>query len=301
MAGTLSPSLTEQAGRFMDDEHFDHLVYRRMADVEHDPRRKELLLQLSAAEERHAVFWRDIAGREPKPVSAFRIRSLITLRRLAGLMFTLKFLERHEHDVVEEYRLWLPALGEQRRAKLQEILKDEEEHEHAFMVQVDEAIVRYIGFVALGLSDAIIEISGVHAGFLGVMGSTVVAGVAGLVVGFAACISMGVAAYMKAKSETRQAPLTSAFITSGAYLLAVVLLAAPYFVTHSMLLAFSVSVFFAIVLSVMFTFYVAIVNDTNFHREVVENTLLLLGTAAATYFFGEALGSIFGLQSPMAM
>jgi VIT1/CCC1 family predicted Fe2+/Mn2+ transporter len=291
-----STKLKDRAVLFLDDEYFDSAVYSILSRNELNPERKELLQQLADTEKEHYCFWKEITGKEAKEPGRFRIRLLLLMRKLAGLTFTMKFLELHEHEVVEEYRRWLPELDGKQRERLISILKDEEEHESYFMSQVDEAIVRYIGFVALGLSDAIIEITGVHAGFLGVMGSTLVAGIAGLIVGFAASISMGVAAYLKAKSEKRLSPVTSAFITSGTYLLSVILLAAPYFLTPSMITAFSVSVSLAILMSVGFTFYVSVVNETNFKREVLENTLLLLGTAVATYFFGNLLGAIFGVQ-----
>ena len=292
-------SLQKQAARFLNDEYFDSAVYAALSDIERNDQRKILLQKLAESEHEHYRFWKDITNEEARPVRKFIVRLLLVMRRIAGLMFTMKFLELHERDVVEEYREWLPRLESAQRDRLTAILKDEEEHEKYFMSQVDEAIVRYIGFVALGLSDAIIEITGVHAGFLGVMGSTLVAGIAGLVVGFAASISMGVAAYLKAKSEVRKAPITSASITSVTYFFSVILLAAPYFLTESMVIAFSVSVTFAILMSVGFTFYVSVVNETNFRREVIENTALLIGTAVATYFFGDLLGTIFAVKAPL--
>lgn len=296
MNSKLEPALVAQATEFLNDEYRDSAVYQALASLEQNPGRKELLATLARTEADHYRFWKEITGAEARPVNRWYLRFLVFMRRVLGLTFTMKFLELHEREVVGLYRAWSDHLSPDQQSRLDAIIKDEEEHENYFMSQVDEAIVRYIGFVALGLSDAIIEITGVHAGFLGVMGSTLIAGIAGLVVGFAACISMGVAAYLKAKSEVRKSPLTSAFITSGSYLLAVVLLAAPYFLTESMAVAFIVSVLLAVLMSVSFTFYVSVVNETNFKREVVENTLLLLGTAIATYFFGDLLGAIFGLH-----
>lgn len=292
-------SLQTQASAFLEEEHFDSVAYSMLAALERDEGRRALLERLATTEHEHAAFWAGIAQRQPSKVNPLRLWLLKLLRRLAGLTFTMKFLELHEQRVIERYREILPSLDPSLQQQLQDILRDEEEHERTFMAQVDDAAVRYIGFVALGLSDAIIEITGVHAGFLGVMGSTLVAGIAGLVVGFAASISMGVAAYLKAKSETRHSPLASALITSVSYLASVVLLAAPYFLTESMLAAFGVSVVLAVSISVGFTFYVSVVNETNFWREAVENTLLLLGTAVATYLFGELLGAIFGVRRGM--
>jgi VIT1/CCC1 family predicted Fe2+/Mn2+ transporter len=299
MNSMMDPVLIAQATTFLNDEYRDSAVYEALAGMEENVQRKELLTALARTEAEHYRFWKEITGEEAQRISRWYLRFLLTMRRVLGLTFTMKFLELHERAVVDQYRSWADHLSPRQRDRLDAIIKDEEEHENYFMSQVDEAIVRYIGFVALGLSDAIIEITGVHAGFLGVMGSTLVAGIAGLIVGFAACISMGVAAYLKAKSEVRRSPLTSAFITSGSYLLAVVLLAAPYFLTTSMVVAFVVSVFLAVFMSVSFTFYVSVVNETDFRREAVENTLLLLGTAVATYFFGDLIGAIFGIQPTM--
>jgi VIT1/CCC1 family predicted Fe2+/Mn2+ transporter len=291
--------LKSQADLFCNDEYFDSRVYGALADIEQHGERKKLLRTLADTEREHSVFWKEISGKDARQPSALKIRLLTLMRRIAGLTFTMKFLELHEGEVVAQYQRWIPMMSDERRSRLTAIMKDEEEHESYFMSQVDEAIVRYIGFVALGLSDAIIEITGVHAGFLGVMGSTLVAGIAGLVVGFAACISMGVAAYLKAKSETRKSPLKSALITSASYLCAVILLATPYFLTHSMAVAFGVSTLFAVAMSMGFTFYVSVVNETKLGRELVENTSLLLGTAVATYFFGELIGSLFGVRGVM--
>jgi VIT1/CCC1 family predicted Fe2+/Mn2+ transporter len=47
---------------------------------------------------------------------------------------------------------------------------------------------------------------------------------------------------------------------------------------------------------VSFSFYVSVLNEVSFKREALENTLLLFGTALATYFFGELLGQIFGIK-----
>lgn len=280
----------------MRDEYFDWVVYKALAERESDEHRKRLLQSLAETELQHYQFWKNITGTDIQKVNNLTVNMLLLMRKLVGLVFTMKFLELHEHKVIEEYKRWLPHLNPEQQAQLNAIIEDEEKHEEYFVSQIDEAIIRYIGFIALGLSDAIIEVTGVHAGFLGVMRSTLVAGIAGLIVGFAACISMGVAAYLKAKSETRKSPLTSAFITSFSYFLAVVVLAAPYFLTEDMFTAFWTSVGFAILMSAAFTFYVSVVNATNFKREVLENTLLLLGTAFATYLFGDFLRTIFDIE-----
>ncbi|MCS7117588.1 MAG: VIT1/CCC1 family protein [Thaumarchaeota archaeon] len=289
-------SISEDAEFFSKDEYFDHVVYRELARMERDGPRRELLERLSEMEDKHYRFWSGYA--EAAQVRGLRLRLffILLLRKLMGIVFVIKLLERHESEVVARYRRVLERLDGDLREKVEEFLRDEEVHEKSLMSQLDEPVLKYIGFVALGLSDSIIEITGVHAGFLGVTASTLVAGVAGLIVGFAASISMGVAAYLKAKSELRHTPISSGLVTGLAYMVSTVLLAFPYFLTHDMITAFAASVSLAVCLATLFTYYVAVVQDLGFKREALENTALLMGTAIATYLFGEALGSAFGIR-----
>nr|BAJ49560.1 conserved hypothetical protein [Candidatus Caldarchaeum subterraneum] len=287
--------ISADASFFRDDEYFDHIVYRELARRERNGQRREMLVKLSEMEKEHYEFWRTLAPDQRPVFSKLRFWFIMLLRRLLGITFVIKFLERHETEVINRYRKVINKVEEQHRGKVENFLRDEEEHEKTLQNQIDEPILRYIGFIALGLSDSIIEVSGVHAGFLGVTSSTLIAGVAGLVVGFAASISMGVAAYLKAKSELRQKTLTSGLVTGVVYILSTIILALPYFLTHDMLEAFTASVALAIILASSFTYYVAVVNETSFKREVLENTLLIMGTAAATFLFGEFLGNLFGI------
>jgi VIT1/CCC1 family predicted Fe2+/Mn2+ transporter len=288
--------IASDARFFCDDEHFDHLVYRELARRERNGPRRELLERLAEMERKHYEFWQSLVPSHKPKFYSLRFRVILLLRALLGLTFVTKLLERHESEVVRRYREVLERVDGDVRERVEEFLRDEEEHERALLSQIDEPLLRYIGFIALGLSDSMIEVTGVHAGFLGVTASTIIAGVAGLIVGFAASISMGVAAYLKAKSELRSKPVTSGMVTGTAYLLSTVLLALPYFTTHDMLLAFSGSVILAILLASFFSYYVAVINDSSFKREAVENVVLIMGTAAATFLFGEFLGNLFGIQ-----
>ena len=282
---------------FCKDEYKDYMVYKFLAERERDPERKKLLEEMARQELEHYGFWKELAGKDCKvKVSKRYLYTLLLARRILGLTFTVKLLEMHESEVISAYKRYLPKLKGKYREELEKIIRDEEEHEKNLMGQINEKIVRYLGFIALGLADAIIEITGVHAGFLGATATTIVAGVAGLIVGLSAAISMAAAAYLQAKHEGSEAPLPSAGATGIAYFVAVVLLALPYFVTHSSILAFIASVAIAVMLVAFFTFYSSVINETSFKREFLENTGILFGTAAAAYVFGDVLGTIFGLK-----
>ncbi|GBC74754.1 hypothetical protein HRbin06_00061 [archaeon HR06] len=286
----------EETKEYCEDEFIDHMVYKELSKREKNSKRREILEKLSKKEYEHYQFWLNYSPNYQPKINKFFILSLIFLRFLFGLTFTLKLLERHERDVIANYKNFLSLLPDDKRSYLENIIKEEQEHENYFISQLDEKIVKYMSFIVLGLADAIIEITGVHAGFLGVTNSTLIAGIAGLVVGFAAAISMASAAYLQAKHDPSKSPTFSALTTGVAYLGAVTLLAFPYFITKDMLLAFSLSLLFAILLIASFTFYGAVILEKSFIKEFLISVSLTLGTALGTFLFGEFLGSIFGVR-----
>lgn len=284
---------------YCKDEFTDCTVYRELAKREKNADRKQVLEQLSAKELEHYEFWSKHAqGYQPK-VSPLLLRGVVLLRTLFGLTFTLKFLERTEHKTIAGYKDFLLRIPRDDKPTLESIIRDEEEHERYFISQINEGVVQYMSFIVLGLADAIVEITGVHAGFLGVTSSTLIAGISGLVVGFAAAISMASAAYLQAKHDPTRSPMTSAISTGIAYIGAVALLALPYFLTHDMLFAFGGSVTLALALTAAFTFYGAILTERMFTKEFAVSVALTLGTALGAYLFGELLGRIFGIREAM--
>ncbi len=285
--------LTDKFKQFCEDEYADYQLYIELAKREKNASRKRILEELAKAEEEHYLFWSRLAGGYTPKVSKAAAYRMIILRLLMGLTFTLKFLERHERQSIESYKRVSEGLSSEDQRVLQKIIEDEEMHERAFMNQIDEGRVRYLGFIVLGLADAIVEITGVHAGFLGVTSSTLIAGIAGLVVGFAAAISMGSAAYLQAKQQTSSKPAFSALATAIAYISAVALLASPYFVTEAMLLAFGGSLSVAVLLIFFFTLYGSVVGERSFPKEFAESIALTLGTALATFLFGDFIGRVF--------
>jgi len=284
------------ARKFCVEEYKDYLVYSYLASRERDPRVREVLEGLARQELEHYKFWRGLVSECDARVARAYLAVVGIMRRLLGATFTLRWLERHEEEVIAEYRRFLGNLEGAERERLEEIIREEEEHEEKLLSSIDERIVKYIGFIALGLADAIVEITGVHAGVLGASQSTLYAGVTGLIVGFSAAISMASAAYLQAKQEVGRNPVSSALVTGSAYIAAVVLLAIPYFLTHSMIVAFTASVLLGVALIAFFTYYSSVIGGRPFLREFLESTALMLGTAFGSYLFGEALGRYFGIR-----
>jgi len=286
---------------YSKEEYMDHSVYHELAKREKDRDKQRILRDLSATEFEHFKFWRDRAEGYNPGINRLLLGAVIVLRRLFGLTFTLKLLERNEHRTISGYKSYAQILKGADRSALESIIRDEEEHERYFISQINEGVVKYMSFIVLGLADAIVEITGVHAGFLGVTSSTLIAGIAGLVVGFAAAISMASAAYLQAKHELARSPSVSAISTGAAYIGAVAFLALPYFLTHDMSRAFGASVALALALTGCFTFYGAVLTERSFGREYAISVALTLGTALGAFLFGEFLGSIFGVRQAVRL
>ncbi len=281
---------------YATNELTEHVVYLELARRERNIANKTALENLAAQEYGHYLFWKDLAGNPDLRPKRHAIWGTILLRDILGITFITKFAESHEKDSVAAYNATLNTIPDDKRSRLLAIIEDERSHEKTLIGQLKEKRIAYIGFIVLGLADAIVEITGTHAGFLGVTGSTLIAGVAGIIVGFSAAISMGSAAYLQAKQGAEKSPLTSALATGVSYLCSVICLALPYFLIRTMITAFLLSASVGIMLIAGFTFYGAIVFDRKFWREFGEAVSLMLGTAVATFIVGTFVGKIFHLN-----
>lgn len=283
-----------QALRYAAEELFNAHFYEWLSGWVKERSLKAVLGKFARQEKAHYDFWRQwVEG--PIRYKRWRLYWYRFLAWLLGPTFVLRLLEKNEHQTIAEYRRILPTLPQSAQAQLNALIEEEENHEAEFLAALNqyEPRIKYIGFIVLGLSDAIIEVTGVHAGFLGVSHRPLTAGIAGLIVGFAASISMASAAYLQAKQNTEvSAPLSAAY-TGISYILAVILLALPYFLLGSMGLAFWSSVGLAMLLILGFVYYSSVLFERNFRAEALESLIVLGLTALLSYGFGEGLRRLF--------
>ncbi|MCX7765057.1 MAG: rubrerythrin family protein [Bacteroidia bacterium] len=280
--------------RYASEELLNVHLYQWLSQRVRSPKMQETLRTFAQQEKMHYDFWRQLLSGDA-PLPKWRLRWHKFLIRLLGVSFILRLLEHKEHKTIQEYRRIAPSLPEDMRAHLYRLIEDEEQHEAEFLeaIQAEETGLRYLGFIILGLSDAIIEVTGVHAGFLGVSHHPLTAGIAGLIVGFAASISMASAAYLQAKQNPSVSPLQSALYTGLSYIIAVALLALPYFGFSSMGIAFWVSVGLAVLMILGFVYYSSVVFERSFREEALASVGILTATTVLSYGFGELLRYFF--------
>jgi VIT1/CCC1 family predicted Fe2+/Mn2+ transporter len=265
--------LQEVAKVRMSDEFSDYTLYDRLSKtVSSDSPFAEVLRELSATEHGHYDFWKKYVPNEEAKLGKLKLYWILFLRRFLGLTFATRYLDRHESKVVAEYSGLEQLIPESDKAAYHVMVEDEREHEKAFALKVESSAVRYIAFVVLGLADALVEISGIHAGFLGLFDKTEIAGLAGV------------------KGSAR----LSAVYTGVSYFITAIILATPYFLTSNMIYALSASLTLAVVILVITTWYSIVIQQKPFFRDFIEILAILFATVIIVY----ALGYIVSAEFP---
>jgi len=281
------------------DELFDSMLYAEMSNRAKNEETRKILLTMSQQERSHYEFWKKYAG-DVKITFKDRVllRIYFLLGKILGTVFTIKFLEKREGDTSKIYRKILEEgkIEKEDEDTLKRMI-EEETHENYFVSQIDEFALRYLGAIALGIADAIIELTGVQAGFIGFTGFSVVTGIAGLIVGVSASMSMAAAAYLQAKQEKGKKPAVTALTTGIAYLFTVIALTFPYFINFQLLLAFTVSLTLALSILAFFSFYSSVIFDRKFFSDYLENVGIIFLVVVIGYLFGDLVKNYFGLKS----
>jgi VIT1/CCC1 family predicted Fe2+/Mn2+ transporter len=284
-------TLSKIARDRMSHEYTDSKLYERLsATVGESSPFAGVLRTLSETEQRHFEYWRKYAPGEQPRLDRLKLYWILFLRRVLGLTFASRYLDRHEASVVKEYKAIAHLIPEADKIAFDDMVADELEHEQEFASKVESTAVHYISFVVLGLADALVEISGIHAGSLGIYDKTEIAGLAGVVAGAAASMAMASAAYAQAKQGFRGSAKLSAVYTGVSYFVSAVLLATPYFLTRNMVYALSVSLGLAVVMLALTTYYSTVIANKPFTKDFLEILAILLGATVALYVFGYAVG-----------
>jgi len=278
----------------MSDEWSDFTLYDRLSKtVDSDSPFAGVLKTLSTTEHGHYEFWRKYVPDEEPRLARLKLYWILFLRRFFGLTFATRYLDRHEANVVVEYKGLAQLIPESDRAAFNAMVADEKEHERAFAMKVESSAVRYISFVVLGLADALVEISGIHAGWLGLFDKTEIAGLAGVIAGGAASLAMASAAFAQAKQGFQGSARLSAVYTGVSYFVTAVILATPYFLTANMVLALFSSLSLAVVLLAISTWYSVVIQQKLFLRDFVEILAILFATTIVVFALGAFVSAEF--------
>jgi VIT1/CCC1 family predicted Fe2+/Mn2+ transporter len=287
---TVSPELVRLAAESAQDEYADRSVYLALSRNERNPDFKKALENIANGEQSHYEFWKTYAPDEKVSAKRLRMYVILLLRITLGLTFTLKLLERHEGKLHERYRKIAESIPIDDKARFQTMMDSEEGQEDLLIGKIQENRVKYMSFIVLGLADAVVEISGIHAGSLGFYGRTELAGLAGIIAGMAASIAMASAAYAQAKQGFQGSAKWSAIYTGVSYMVTAVCLALPYFLTRNMATALGTSLVVGVILVATMTFYDTVISARPFKRQFGEIAGIILAASFALFIVGTLFG-----------
>lgn len=287
----LDQAIVETLAAYQAIEITEYNLYTRLASCAKNPKNRETLLSIAQEELRHYNQLRELTKRDAQP-KKLRLLLFYWLARLFGLTFGLKLMEKGEERAQANYKAHLVHVP-----LLQEIFKDEAEHEDKLIAMIEEEYLSYVGSVVLGLNDALVELTGALAGLTLAFQNGRLIAVTGVIVGVAAALSMAASEYLSTKAEaTGKHPFKSAAYTGLAYIVTVLLLVLPYLLLSPPLLSLLVLLGLSVGIIALFNFYVAVALDRPFWRQFAEMAAISFGVATVSFGLGYIVRTVFGIE-----
>ena len=199
-------------------------TYKHLANREHDPKRRDILLRLAEQEDKHAARWSEriaaATGRTPDRKAVER--GLSWFQRISDPNVVLHRLEQEENKAEAEYDQLMSRLSDPDDRKIAEEAMLEE-RDHAVVLRtlaggkspsprstLDTILGRerwhvrgtgWIGDAIYGVNDGLGAVFGIVSGMAGYTGGSEVVLAAGLAGTLASALSMGAGAYLASKSQ----------------------------------------------------------------------------------------------------
>jgi len=302
--------------RFLKDELSDYELYKSIEHGEKDKVLKGLVKKLKNTEYKHAKIWASLIGEKHIENVGIPFRSKLRvvlypiIRKILGVAFVTKLLERNEANGLNEYEELVKknGLGVKELKKVRGIIVDEQEHEKLLIeeTQKHETRLNYTRSIIFGMNDGLVEILAVIAGLAMVSTSSLIVAISGIIVGVSGTLSMAAGAYISSKSEkvvekslnentVDTKPSKEAYYTGIFYFFGALVATYPFLLGASGyigILEAVVSV--AIVLSIASTL-IAIISNTNVKNRVIEMLAVSLGAALVTAIIGFTVRVVLGI------
>ena len=262
-------------------EKTEYFILKNLSLRSKDEKTKNVLLKLANYSSRHYNILKKHSGKNVDE-GGLTIFYYIVTSRILGFTFCLKLLEKRENKAGEIYHLIAKT-----HPDFEQLIRDEEENEGDLIKLIDEEVLKYMGSVVLGLNDALVELTGALAGFTLAMQNNRLIGSAGLITGIAASLSMASSEYLSTKTEPGgKNPLKAAVYTGIAYVLTVIFLIFPYFISSNYLISLMMTLINAAVVILLFSYYASILQGTSIAKRFFENIAISFSIAAISFLIG---------------
>lgn len=278
--------------QMQNNEITEFKIYTKIASFVKDQHNKQTLLAIANEEKYHSAVWEKITGIKAKPKN-LKVFWYAFLARILGYTFTIKLMEKGEDNATEFYEKLSLVVPEAKK-----IAEDEEKHEKELISMLDEERLQYVGSMVLGLSDALVELTGTLAGLTFALQNNRLVALSGLITGIAATLSMTSSEYLSARSEGHKNPLKSSLYTGIVYLFTVVFLVLPYLLlpSNSYVLALCILLATVVVIIFLFTYYISVAKDLCFIKRFGEMAIISLSVAGVSFVIGLLVKKFLGID-----
>lgn len=266
---------------FQRNEITEYFIYRMLGNSAAADQNRKVLNRIAEKEYEHYSTWKKYTQREVKPF-LFKKWKYFLISRLFGLTFGIKLMENNERGIQPVYEGLTELIPE-----VANIVTEENDHEKQLIALIDEERLKYIGSVVLGLNDALVELTGALAGLTLALQNTRLVAIAGLITGIAASLSMAASEYLSTKTENQgKHPFSAAVYTGITYIFTVLFLISPFLIFGNIYVCLSVTIFNAVLVIFLFTYYISVARDLPFFKRFFEMVGISLGVAGLSFIIG---------------
>lgn len=266
----------------------EYLIYEKLEATIKREKDRAVLKKIADEEKTHYEFWKNLSGQEVTPYR-LKVHLFTFLSRFFGLNFGLRLMEKEESGAQMDYAELISL-----NPKVEEIMKEEEEHEQQLLALMSQAELLYAGSIILGLNDALVELTGVLVGLTLALQDGRIVAIAAFITGIAAAFSMAASEYLStkeelvssSKKEEQKNPLRACIYTGIAYITVVLILIQPYFFVQNVFLSLGISLGLALAVILVFNFYISIAKNLPFHKKFIEMASISLGVAILNFIIG---------------
>ena len=292
MSKTVSAQARKIILKMQLNELTESVIYEKIAKFAKGEENKETLRRLAKEERAHYEIWKTYTEKEMKP-QGMKVFLYSLIARVLGFTFAVKRMERGEKGAQTEY-----AILEREVVESTHIRQQEEEHEHALLAMLDEESLHYVGSMVLGLSDALVELTGSLAGFAFALQNCRLVALSGLIVGISATFSMASSEFLSAKSEGRTDALKSCLYTGVAYLVTVAALILPFLLFPSDQYIYALLCMLGIIVLIIaaFTYYTSVAQDLKFGSRFLEMAIISISVAVISFVVGILAKKFLGVD-----
>ena len=259
----------------------EHHVYLNLVKFVKKEDDKKVLTDIANEELIHAKTLEKYTNKKLKP-QKLKVLKFFILSVIFGYTFVIKIMEGGEKNAEYIYSKIVEEVPDAKK-----IAFDEDEHENRLIAILDEDRLKYIGSMVLGLSDALVEISGTLAGLSFALQNNKLVALSGIITGISATLSDGDKNAFK-----------SSLYTGIIYLLTVSFLITPYLIFPNDKCVYALITMIIIVICIIFifTYYVSVAKSLPFRNRFFEMVSISLTVAGISFFIGILVKNFLGID-----